>query len=52
MKNLIYVANNCYKNSSSASAMEWVLWEIDRFEIFDLQRAHLLLEVLIPEVGV
>ena len=25
MKNLIYVTNNGYKNSSSASAMEWAL---------------------------
>ena len=52
MKSLIYVANNCYKNSSSASTIEWALWEIDSFKIFDLQDVHLLLGVLILEVGV
>ena len=35
-KSSIYVANHCYKNSSSTSAMEWALWEIDGFEVFDL----------------
>ena len=52
MKNLIYIANNCYKNSSSASTMEWTLWKIDSFEVFDLQKDHLFLEVLILKVGV
>ena len=52
MKSLIYVANNCYKSSSLTFTMEWVLWKIDSFEVFDLQGAHLLLEVLIPEVRV
>ena len=52
MKGLIYVANNYYKNSSSTSAIEWALWEIDSSEIFDLWGAHLLLEVLISKVRV
>ena len=51
-KNLIYIANNCYKNSSSTFAMEWILWEINSFEIFDLQGARLFLRILILEVGV
>ena len=50
MKNLIYNVNNYYKNSSSAFAIEWALWEIDSFEIFNLQEAYLLLGVLISEV--
>ena len=52
MKNLIYIVNNYYKNSSLIFIMEWILWEIDSFEIFDLQRVHLLLGVLISKVRV
>ena len=52
MKSLIYVTNNYYKNSSSVFTMEWALWEIDSFEIFDLQRACFLFGVFISKVRV
>ena len=52
MKSLIYITNNCYKNSSLTFAIELILWEIDSFEIFDLQRARLLLKIFILEVRV
>ena len=52
MKSLIYIVNNCYKNSSSTSTMEWTLWEIDSFEIFDLERAHLLLGIFVLKIRV
>ena len=52
MKSSIYVSNNCYKNNSSSSTMEWVLWEIDNFKVFDLWGAHFLLSVLVLEVRV
>ena len=52
IKNLIYVTNNGYKNSSLASTIEWVLWKINSFEVFDLQGACLLLRVLALKVRV
>ena len=52
MKSLIYITNNYHKNSSSTIVMEWALWEIDSFEVFDLQRARLLLRVFISKFRV
>ena len=52
IKNLIYVTNNCYKNSFLTFVMKWALWEIDSFKIFDLQGTHFLLGVFVLKVGV
>ena len=52
MKSSIYIANNYYKNNSLTSVIEWVLWKIDSFEIFNLQRAHLFFEIFISKVRV
>ena len=52
IKSLIYIVNNCYKHSFLTSTIEWALWKIDSFEVFDLQGARLLLGVFVSEVGV